>query len=93
MDMSFYEEAYKYCKGRNIFILYVDGIDEKSQIYRIGSNFEQVWEPMKLGVKMGHAIVWQYIIFDYNEHEVERAKEIAEKEGITLLLIKTNRGI
>ena len=41
---------------------------------------------------MGHVIVWQYIIFGYNEHEVERAKEIAEKEGITLLLIKTNRG-
>ena len=38
------------------------------------------------------AIVWQYIIFGYNEHEIETAKEIAHKEGITLLLIKTNRG-
>ena len=53
MDMSFYEEAYKYCKYRNILVLYVDGIDEKSQIYRIGSNFEQVWEAMKLGREDG----------------------------------------
>ena len=36
-------------------------------------------------------IVWQYIIFGYNAHEIEQAKEIAHKEGITLLLIKTNR--
>ena len=39
-----------------------------------------------------NSIVWQYIIFGYNEHEIETAKEIAHKEGITLLLIKTNRG-
>ena len=92
MDMSFFEEAYKYCKGEISWYFGVDGLDKKSEIYRIGSNFEQVWEAMRLGVKMGHAIVWQYIIFGYNEHEVEQAKEIAKKEGFTLLLIKTNRG-
>jgi hypothetical protein len=47
---------------------------------------------MKMGVAMGHPIVWQYIIFGYNEHEIERAKEMAEENGITLLLINTNRG-
>ena len=61
-------------------------------MYRIGSNFKQVWETMKMGVQAGHPIVWQFIIFGYNEHEIEQAKEIAHKEGITLLLIKTNRG-
>ena len=58
-------------------------LDKKSELYRIGSNFEQVWETMKMGVQYGHPIVWQYIIFGYNEHEIEQAKEIAHKEGIT----------
>ena len=58
----------------------VDGLDKKSEIYRIGSNFEQVWETMKMGVAMNYPIVWQYIIFLYNEHEIERAKEMAEEE-------------
>ena len=92
MDMSFYEEAYSYGLGENAWYFGVDGIDDKSSIYRIGSNFSQVWEAMRLGKQMGHAIVWQYIIFGYNEDETERALEIAEKEGFTLLLIKTNRG-
>ena len=61
-------------------------------MYRIGSNFKQVWETMKMECRQVHPIVWQYIIFGYNEHEIETAKEIAHKEGITLLLIKTNRG-
>ena len=33
-------------------------------------------------------IIWQYIIFGHNEHEIERAKEMAEEEGIISLLIK-----
>ena len=41
---------------------------------------------------MGVAIVWQFIIFGYNEHEIEIAKQMAIDEGFTLLLIKTNRG-
>ena len=41
---------------------------------------------------MGVAIVWQYIVFGYNEHEIEIAKQMAKDEGFTLLLVKTNRG-
>ena len=86
MDEKWWEKAYSYGLGENCWYFGVDGLDEKSELYRIGSNFKQVWETMKMGVQAGHPIVWQYIIFGYNE------KEIAHKEGITLLLIKTNRG-
>ena len=92
MDDKWWEKAYSYGVGENCLYFGVDGLDKKSELYRIGSNFEQVWETMKMGVAMGHPIVWQYIIFGYNEHEIEQAKEMAEKEGITLLLINTNRG-
>ena len=92
MDEKWWEKAYSYGLGENCWYFGVDGLDKKSELYRIGSNFEQVWETMKMGVAMGHPIVWQYIIFGYNEHEIERAKEMAEEEGITLLLINTNRG-
>ena len=92
MDNKWWDKAYSYGLGENCWVFGVDGLDEKSELYRIGSNFKQVWETMKIGVQAGHPIVWQFIIFGYNEHEIERAKEIAHKEGITLLLIKTNRG-
>ena len=47
---------------------------------------------MKQGRDLGHVIVWQYIIFGYNEHEIDRAIEIAKQEDFSLLLINTNRG-
>ena len=89
---AWWEEAFTYGMNENAWYFGVDGIDKKSELYRIGSDFDQVWETMRLGKSMGAPIVWQYIIFGYNEHEIERAKEMAEEEGFTLLLIKTNRG-
>jgi len=89
---EWWEEAFTYGMNENAWYFGVDGIDEKSELYRIGSNFKEVWETMRLGKSMGVAIVWQFIIFGYNEHEIEIAKQMAIDEGFTLLLIKTNRG-
>jgi len=89
---EWWEEAFTYGMNENAWYFGVDGIDKKSELYRIGSNFDNVWETMRLGKSMGVAIVWQYIVFGYNEHEIEIAKQMAEDEGFTLLLVKTNRG-
>ena len=62
MDEKWWEKAYSYGLGENCWYFGVDGLDKKSELYRIGSNFEQVWETMKMGVQYGHPIVWQYII-------------------------------
>lgn len=89
---EWWEEAYSYGIGENAWYFGVDGIDEKSELYRIGSKFTDVWQRMKQGRDAGHIIVWQYIIFGYNQHEVDRAIEIAKEENFTILLIHTNRG-
>jgi len=91
-SLEWWHQAYSYGKGTNIWYFGVDGIDKKSELYRIGSNFENVWEMMKLGRDLGHAIVWQYIIFGYNEQDVDRAIEIAKEENFALLFVNTNRG-
>lgn len=91
-SLSWWEEAYSYGKKENAWYFGVDGIDEKSEMYRVGSNYKNVWEMMKLGRDLGNIIVWQFIIFGYNEHEIEKAKQIAIEENFSLLFVKTNRG-
>ena len=89
---KWWDEAYSYGVGENAWYFGVDGIDKKSELYRIGSNFDDVWKRMKQGRDLGHCIVWQYIVFGYNEHELERAIEIAKEEDFALLVVNTNRG-
>lgn len=90
-DLKWWEEAFSYGKSNNEWWFGVDGIDNKSELYRVGSNFENVWEMMKLGKKLGNVIVWQFIIFKYNEHEIDEAIEIAKREGFALKFVKSDR--
>lgn len=89
---AWWDEAYSYGIGENAWYFGVDGIDEKSELYRVGSKFQDVWSRMKQGRDRGHTVVWQYIIFGYNEHEIDRAIEIAKAEDFALLFVNTNRG-
>jgi hypothetical protein len=91
-DDAWWNEAYSYGVGENAWYFGVDGVDEKSELYRIGSNFQEVWHRMQQGRDLGHVVVWQYIIFGYNEHGIDQAIEIAKKEDFSLLLVNTNRG-
>ena len=57
MDEKWWEKAYSYGLGENCWYFGVDGLDEKSELYRIGSNFKQVWETMKMGVQYGLSLI------------------------------------
>ena len=46
---------------------------------------------MRLGASLGKKIVWQFIVFKHNEHQIEEAKELCKKYNITLELITTDK--
>lgn len=78
------------------FIFALDGLPKDSHKYRVGQDGERVWEVMKrvnrAFKQFKHATVeWQYIVFNYNENDVEEAKEMALAEGIRFLMVKSNR--
>jgi len=74
------------------WIFGLDGADqEAANIYRVNTRFDEVLEAMKLGASMGVAVVWQFIVFKHNEHQIELAKQIAKDNGIDLQILKSNR--
>jgi hypothetical protein len=69
----------------------IDGLPKDSHKYRVGQDGEQVWEMMKLGSSIGAHIEWQYIIFGYNENNVDTAREMAEKHNMSFLIRNSQR--
>ena len=62
----------------------IDGIDQKSlEKYRIGSSFKKIQENYRAFIKAGGNATWQFIVFEHNEHLLEDAKALSEKEGFT----------
>lgn len=59
----------------------IDGADEVSEIYRKGSNFKKVESNFRAFNRAGGKSIWQFIVFEHNEHQLEAAKTIAKEEG------------
>jgi MoaA/NifB/PqqE/SkfB family radical SAM enzyme len=79
--------------GANVrWVFGLDGADQEiANIYRVNTRFDEVFDMMKLGVSMGVNIIWQFIIFRHNEHQIEQATSMAKQHKITLELITTDR--
>lgn len=73
--------------GLSVLVASIDGASEESyQVYRKGGSFTVAFENLKLllnkkkKLKMKTPdIIWKFLIFKHNEHEIEKAKYIAQE--------------
>ena len=83
--------------GLKRLIISVDGTRQSSyEKYRIGGNFNKVIEGTKNIVHWKKKlksktpfIIWQFIVFGHNEHEVDDIQKLAKEIGVDHLSIKT----
>jgi len=89
---SFWEEYYSFIKPElDVTIFGIDGLQDTSKIYRVNQDWNSSFKAMQIGAKLGHKIVWQWIAFRQNEHQIEEGKKIAEDNGIHFMLVKSTR--
>ena len=81
------------CKELNDvkFVFALDGLPEESEMYRIGQDGEAVWKIMKKVRNRGFKVVWQYIVFSYNEDHIEEAKQMALDNDIDFTVLLSSR--
>jgi PP-loop superfamily ATP-utilizing enzyme len=46
---------------------------------------------MKAAANVGNNVYWQYIVFNYNENNIETAIKMAKDHGIGFILVKSSR--
>lgn len=90
-NIEWYKKAFS-LSGNNITWRFgIDGLRDTSFIYRSGQNSKLLFDAMILAADTGLNVEWQFIIFDYNVHQLEEAKSIAKKHSINLRFIKSDR--
>ncbi len=90
--ISWYEKAFNANKNAT-WIFGLDGYPEDSHKYRINQDGEALFEAMKLCASMGLESTWRYIVFKYNENDMEDCKNIAKHYNIKFELVKSSRFI
>lgn len=90
--IEWWEKAYEYTSSNVTWIFGVDGFDqETAEKYRVNIKYQSVLDAMKLGASLGKNIVWQFIVFKHNEHQIENVKSYAHNHGINFHLMKSSR--
>ncbi len=83
--------------GLNRLIISIDGVDQDAYAhYRIGGNLQKVLDGTKnvLAAKKQLKsatpyVVWQFIVFKHNAHQLPEIKKLAKDYGVDYLQIKT----
>lgn len=76
--------------GLNYIMVAIDGgSNETYQKYRIGGNYDEVFDNLKslIQTRINNKTVlpfieWQFIVFSHNEHEVENTQNLAYRIGV-----------
>ena len=81
---AWWEEVYGLCQGerRWKWIFGLDGLPKDSYQYRENQDGEQVWEMMKLARAMDIKVEWQWIVFNYNQNDIDIGMLMADRYGI-----------
>lgn len=83
--LDWYKECFSQGQS-STWIFGLDGLPEESEMHRINQDGEFLWEVMKLASSMDISVIWQYIVFRYNQDHINEAKMMAEDHNIALQL-------
>jgi radical SAM protein with 4Fe4S-binding SPASM domain len=83
--------------GLDRLIISIDGTDQEAYSkYRVGGNLEKVMSGTKNLVHWKRQmksstphIIWQFIVFRHNEHQIEDVKRMGKELGVDEVAIKT----
>lgn len=87
---KWYKEAFN-ANPNATWIFGIDGMPEDSHKYRKNQDGHFLFEMMLLAKEMELEVYWQYIIFPYNEADLENAKQWAHIHDIPLYIIVSER--
>jgi MoaA/NifB/PqqE/SkfB family radical SAM enzyme len=59
----------------------IDGLETTNHLYRRNTDFNKIIDNAGAFIAAGGRAVWNFIVFEHNQHQVEAAKELSKKLG------------
>lgn len=71
----------------------IDGLEDTNHIYRQNTTWSKIMENARAFIDEGGNAAWQYLIFPWNAHQVDEAKELSVKMGFKQFIARHDRSI
>jgi len=84
-DENWWRDVYNaYDNDQSNWVFTLDGLKSTAGKYRVGLVYDETFNAMRLGAKLGKNIMWQFIVLRHNQHDITEAKRLADEHGINL---------
>lgn len=75
--------------GRNGNVIFsVDGLKDTNHLYRQNVQWDIVQRSMKAFIAAGGRARWDFLVFDFNEHQIDEAEELSQTMGFEKFIVK-----
>src|SRR6056297_1183001 len=75
--------------GRHGTVIFsVDGLEDTNHLYRQGVQWDKVKRAMDSFIEAGGRARWDFLVFDYNEHQIDKARKLANNWGFEKFIVK-----
>jgi MoaA/NifB/PqqE/SkfB family radical SAM enzyme len=71
----------------------IDGLEDTNHLYRQNTTWSKIMENAKSFIENGGTASWQYLIFPWNQHQVEQAKQLSISMGFSNFVYRHDRSI
>lgn len=79
---DWWRDLAKAMTGENDHVVFgIDGLADTNHLYRRNTNWDVIMQSVNAFIEAGGKAVWQYLIFEHNQHQVDEARAFAEKLG------------
>ena len=76
----------KFLFDRAGVVFSVDGLEDTNHIYRRGVKWEKLIANMRAYSATGANAIWEWLIFEHNQHQVEEARALAKELNFQLVV-------
>lgn len=63
------------------FIFSIDGIGRSHEAYRLGTSYQSVIDNAKSFIAGGGTAIWQFLVFQHNEDQIDMARKMSRMHG------------
>lgn len=66
----------------------IDGLEDTHSLYRVSTDFHKIIENASAFIKSGGSAVWEMLVFEHNQHQIDKCKTLSELIGFSKFSIK-----
>jgi MoaA/NifB/PqqE/SkfB family radical SAM enzyme len=80
-DVEYWQEMAAIIGGYGQVDFNIDGLADTNHLYRRNTNFEKIISNASAFICAGGRAVWNFIVFEHNQHQVEQARLMSQSLG------------